>query len=375
VNEQAPRIRVALTVEQLWQSVPGGSGTYIRELAAQLVGRPDVAPTAVRARGAVDGTKGLPTGLPVLASRLPRPALYEAWSRLRRPAVPSHGAIDVVHATTWAIPPRSAPLVVTVHDLAFVRNPAHFTPRGVRFFERALEIAREEADVVVVPSRATMLDCVQAGIAEDRIRVVPHGTSAAEVTEAASAAFRARHGIHRDFVLWCGTVEPRKNLGRLVAAYGRSLDDHDLDLVLIGPAGWGSASTEVRSALADLPAGRVHVLGHVDRADLEVAYSAARVFCFPSLWEGFGMPVLEAQAHGTPVVTSSGTSMAEVVGDGALLVDPLDVDALAHALTDAAGPRHADLAGAALRNASGYTWEHAADLTVQAYRDALAVAA
>ncbi|MFJ2300193.1 glycosyltransferase family 4 protein [Oerskovia paurometabola] len=375
MNEQAPRINVSMTVEQLWQDVPGGSGTYIKELAAQLVGRADVAPTGIRARGAAGDMKGLPPTLPVLASRLPRPALYEAWSRLRRPSVPSNGPVDVVHATTWAIPPRSAPLVVTVHDLAFERSPQHFTPRGVRFFERALEITRDEADVVVVPSRATMLDCVEAGIEKDRIHVVPHGTSAADVTDAAAADFRARHGLARDFVLWCGTLEPRKNVGRLLAAFERSVDDHDLDLVLIGPTGWGSTSSEVRTALTNLPSGRVHVLGHVTWDDLQVAYSVARVFCFPSLWEGFGMPVLEAQAHGTPVVTSAGTSMAEVVGDGALLVDPLDTDAIAHALTLAAGPQHDELASAALRNAEAYTWRRAADLTVQAYRDALGVTA
>lgn len=359
-----------MTVEQLWQDVPGGSGTYIKELAAQLVTRPDVVPSGVRARGDAGDHRGLPTDLPVLSSRLPRIALYESWSRFRRPAVPSHGQVDVIHATTWAIPPRSAPLVVTVHDLAFVRNPQHFTPRGVRFFERALEITRKEADVVVVPSRATMRDCVDAGIDEDRVRVVPHGTSAALVTDSAVADFRRRHGLERGFVLWCGTLEPRKNVGSLLAAFGTIARDLDLDLVLVGPVGWGSTSDEVREALASLPESRVHVLGHISDHDLQVAYSAARVFCFPSLWEGFGMPVLEAQAHGTPVVTSADTSMAEVVGDGAVLVDPLDVAALADALALASGPRHDELSAAALRNARTYTWEKAADLTVRAYQDA-----
>lgn len=364
-------VSVSMTVEQLWQPVAGGSGTYIRRLAEQFVARDDVQATGVRARAPLGDRGGLPAVFPLVSSALPRRALYAAWHAVRSPRVPGPPA-DVIHATTWAVPPRTAPLVVTVHDVAFRRNPAHFTPHGVRYFERALEIVRRDADLVIVPSVATLEDCLAEGLPEDRIRVIPHGTTTAPVTDDDVASWRAAHGLERPFVLWCGTLEPRKNVGALLEAYREMLDDRtELDLVLIGPAGWGETSKEVRAAVDGLPAERVHLLGKVSEVSLHVAYRAATVFCFPSLWEGFGMPVLEAMAHGVPVVTSVGTSMAEVSGDGALLVDPTSPSLLAEAIGRAAGPAHDILSRAALENAAAYTWERAADLTVAAYRDAV----
>ncbi|GAB2465209.1 glycosyltransferase family 4 protein [Xylanimonas ulmi] len=361
---------VTLVAEQLWQPVPGGSGTYIRELASALVARGDVALRAVRAAGPQGDGHGLPASVPIDQSRLPRAALYEAWTRWRLPRVPGPRP-QVLHATTWAVPPRSAPLVVTVHDLAFRRSPEHFTPRGVAFFERALTATRRDADAVIVPSLATRDDAVAAGVDPSRLHVIAHGVSAAPVDEAAATAFRARHGITRPYVLWCGAIEPRKNLGVLLDAFSRLVEETDLDLVLVGPDGWGGAAQDLRARRAALPADRVHVLGAVSWRELQEAYAAARVFCFPSLWEGFGMPVLEAQAHGVPVVTSRGTSMAEVVGGGAVLIDPLDADDVAAGIQVAVGPAHGDLAAAARANAAAYTWERSAEQHVTAYRAAL----
>jgi glycosyltransferase involved in cell wall biosynthesis len=369
-----------MTVEQLWQPVPGGSGTYIRALAEALTMLDDVEVTGIRARGPVLPDAGLPEAMDLVASRLPRAALYEGWTRLRRPHARRSSALrgrggryDVVHATTWAIPPRSAPLVVTVHDVAFLRQPEHFTPRGVRFFERSLAIARNEADVVVVPSEVSRQDCIAAGFDAERVRVIHHGTRPHHRDAAQVAAFRAAHGLTRDFILWCGTFEPRKNLSTLLAAYRVLLAaGSDLDLVLVGPAGWGGISGDVHAAVASLPADRVHLLGRLDEDELQAAYAAARAFCFPSLWEGFGMPVLEAMVHGTPVVTSGGTSMQEISGAGALLVDPLDVDELADALARAVGEEHDALSSAARGNAARYTWEASVRAHVAAYRDAIA---
>ena len=380
MNLASTRLRIAMTVEQLWQPVPGGSGTYIRALTEQFQDREDAVLTGIRARGPVDGSRGLPADMEVLSTWLPRPLLYEAWGRLRTPPVPRPGGklhakahYDVVHATTWAIPPRSAPLVVTVHDLAFLRSPEHFTTRGVSFFERALRVVRKEADIVVVPSETTRQDCLGAGIDAERLRVIHHGTQPTAVSTADVAAFRARHGLERDFVLWCGTLEPRKNLPALLRAFEHLLTaGNELDLVLVGPKGWGTTSDEVHSAVSALPADRVHALGRLDDKDLQLAYAAARVFCFPSLWEGFGMPVLEAMNHGTPVVTSQATSMAEVSGDGALLIDPHDPGAIAEAVLRAAGPDHDSLGRAARLNAATYTWQASADLHVAAYQDAIA---
>lgn len=326
-------LRVDMTVEQLWQPVPGGSGTYIRELLAEYARMPEVSVTGLSAwHGAADLASGAP-GVPVRRLPLPRPALYAAWERARRPRAGRRA--DVVHATTWAVPGSRVPLVVTVHDLAFLHDPDHFTPRGVRFFRRALEITRAEATAVIVPSQATRADCVAAGIAEDRLHVVPHGVRPPTTTAADVAAFAERHGLRRPYVLWAGTREPRKNLPTLVGAFARLLaEGADLDLVLVGPQGWGPEQAPLRGPDAE----HVHLLGHLPTDQLAAAYAGALVFAYPSLREGYGLPVTEAMAHGTAVVTSRGTSTEEVAGGAAVLVDPRDEADVARGLREAVEP-------------------------------------
>lgn len=352
---------IALTAEQLFQPVPGGSGTYIVELLRALRRRDlRVRPvTAWHPRRALSD-RGLDGAV---RAPLPRVALYEAWNRLGAPRVEHLGrsAPDVVHATTWAVPATRTPLVVTVHDLAFLRDPGHFTPRGNAYFRRSLDRVRDFADAVVVPSRQTRDECVDVGIEASRIHVVPHGVRSPRPTDAEVTAFRQRHDLPGRFVLWCGTREPRKNLRTLLAAYASAADDLEAELVLVGPDGWGDL---------DLPPGDVagvRWLGRLDDADLRCAYDAAHVFAFPSIREGFGMPVLEAMAHGTPVVTSAGSPMADIAGDAALLVDPADPDDLAAALVRASGPAHEALAQASLRRAALFSWDAAAGATNEVY--------
>lgn len=365
--------RVAMVVEQLWQPVPGGSGRYIVELAREL-GAQGIRPHGIAARhGAGEpSARDLEVDMPVSRSRLPRRALYAAWDRLDRPAV--DGLVpeaDLIHATTWAIPPTAKPLVVTVHDVAFLRDPAHFTSHGAAYFTRALARAKTRADLIVVPSQATARDCLEAGVREDRLRVIPHGVRHTEVGVDQIDAFAARRDLARPYILWVGTHEPRKNLAVLLRAYRLLLDrETDLDLMLVGPAGWGD-DTEERSLLATLPADRVHVAGRLGDLDLACAYARARVFCFPSIWEGFGLPVLEAMDQGAPVVTTRGTSMAEVTGDAGLLVDPSSAEELADALAAAAGSDHDRLATQGRIRAAGFTWAASARAHVQAYRDVL----
>lgn len=363
-------LRTALTVEQCWQPVPGGSGSYIAELTRALAQDPTLDVVGLAARhGADEAPRPAPTGR-VVQAPLPRVALYEAWNRLRRPRAEAvTGPLDVLHATTWAVPGRRAPLVVTVHDLAFLREPDHFTARGNAFFRRALDIVRAEAAHVVVPSGTTRDDCVAHGFDAGRITVVPHGVRAAPVEAGHVAAWRRSRGIERPYVLWCGTLEPRKNVARLVAAFAAARAEGRLehDLVLVGPAGWGETARDVERALEALPAGSVHLLGRLDDAELQIAYAGAATFAFPSLWEGFGMPVLEAMAHGIPVVTSAGSAMAEFAGDLGVLVDPLDVDAIAAGLVTAVAREDGD----ALRDrAATYTWAASAAAHAEVYRSA-----
>lgn len=362
-------VRVAMTVDQSWAPVPGGTAVAVIETVRALRERPDVQVIGVAARHHLPAPSPWSVPPPVAHLMLPSRLLYPAWQYLRAPAVQrATGPVDVVHATTFAIPPAAgAALVVTVHDLAFVRRPDQFTRNGVRFFERGLELTRREADVVVCPSEATAQDCIDRGVGRDRVRVVPHGVRVPPQEPDAVDRFRRLHRLRAPYVLWCGTLEPRKNVGRLLRAYDLLVDEGtDVDLVLVGPRGWGNLDLPVRHM------DRVHFLGFLAPEDLHAAYAGAHAFVYPSTWEGFGLPVLEAMAHGVPVVTSAGTSMAEFVGNGGLLVDPTDVHGIAAALHDAVGPSHDDLAENARATAQKYTWEATAAGMIAAYRSVVA---
>ncbi|WP_136519411.1 glycosyltransferase family 4 protein [Cellulomonas telluris] len=368
-----PALRVGVTVEQLWQPTPGGSGTYVRELVAGLRHRPDAAVVGLAARGHC-GHPDLPEDLVVRTSPLPRAATYEAWRRSRSGVLAGlltgtrRGELDVVHATTWAVPPAAVPLVVTVHDLAFLRDPSHFTPRGNAFFRAALAVAQREAAAVVVPSATTADDCLRHGLPHERVHVVPHGVRVPPVSGEDVADFRSRHGLHRPYVLWCGTLEPRKNLDRLVAAHRSVASRIGLDLVLAGPRGWGGTHEQLAAGTDGAAGPTVHLVGRLSDDDLARAYAGAALFAFPSVWEGFGLPVLEALAHGVPVVTSAGTSMAELVtADCAVLVDPLSERDLADGLVRAARDRDALAAGARAR-AAEFDWATSTAAHVAVYR-------
>lgn len=358
-------MRVAITLEQCWHEVPGGTASSVLETLAVLKNLPDVEMLGVAARHSALPPPPWVPPVQMYQLPLPRPLLYETWHGLRWPRVQrATGKVDVIHATTMAIPPKSAPLVVTVHDLAFLKEPAHFTRHGLRFFNRGLSLARRSADVVLVPSQATFTECIEAGFDISRLRLVPHGVRVPIVSPEQVKEFTASHGLPERYVMWCGTLEPRKNVSSLLRAFEivrRS--DPELGLVLVGPSGWGSVEVPATEG--------VQLLGFLGFDELHAAYAAARAFCYPSLREGFGLPVLEAMAHGVPVVTSAGTSMVEFVHDAGLLVDPLDVDAIADALRHAVGPQHDALAAAARERASHYSWESAAQATVAAYREAV----
>ena len=324
--------------------------------------------TGIAARHPDPPAADLAPPVPVVHSRLPRYALYRSWAHLGRPRAEDATDCDVVHATTWAIPPTRRRLVVSVHDLAFLREPEHFTPRGVRFFTRALARVVTEADAVVVPSIATARDCLGAGIEPERVHVVPHGAPAWDVADADVAAARARHRLPDRFVLWVGTREPRKNLTTLLEAFALLAGtDPDLHLVLVGPAGWGEAEAAGTGPWRR----RVHHLGRLPGADLPAVYAAATAFAFPSLWEGFGLPVLEAMTVGTPVVTTAGSAMAEITAATGVLVDPHEVADLAAGLARAVGPERAALGAAGRTRARDFTWDASARAHLAVYGGAL----
>ena len=299
--------------------------------------------------------------IPVSQLRVPRRLMYECWAGYRWPSVEdATGPVDVIHATGIAVPPRTVPLVVTVHDLAFLRWPAMFTRNGVRFFRRNLEVTRREADIVLCPSEVTASDAEDAGLSSERIRVIPWGVDQERATDEDIERVRRRYDLPDRYVLWVGTIEPRKGVPTLVDAF-RRLGDPDLGLVLAGPSGWHESLPSVA------PEEAISAIGFVPSDDLPALYAGAAVFCFPSRLEGFGLPVLEAMSQGTPVVTTAGTATEEVLGDGGLAVAP-EPDVLSSALAEVLSGE--DGFGAAARaRAAAYTWEKVGESLTALYRE------
>jgi glycosyltransferase involved in cell wall biosynthesis len=358
---------VAVTLEQCWHRVPGGTAVATLEQVRALQARDDLELIGVSARHRSAPPEPFRPPVPVAALPLPRRLLYRAWHSIRRPSVQSAtGPVAIIHATAVAIPPKTAPLVVTIHDLAFLADPSHPTRHGGRFFRRATDLARRHADLVLCPSRATMAECEAAGFDPARLRLVPWGVTATPATEEEVERVRRVHRLRRPYVLFAGTVEPRKNLAGLTEAF-RHLDGRDVDLVLVGPAGWNERLADRIADLGD----RARALGFVPATDRDALLAGAAVFCYPSLREGFGLPVLEAMAQGTPVVTSMGTATEEVADGAGLLADPNDpasiADALAKVLDDATIA--ADLGAQGRARAAAFTWERTAERTAAAYAE------
>ena len=254
-------------------------------------------------------------------------------------------ALDVLHCTTFRGPARSSvPTVVTVHDLAILRAPEAF-PRWHRLYGRAgLERVLRSAEAIVAVSEFTRGEVLAlVDVPEERVRVVPNGVDALFTPDGPHA--------EGDYVLAVATLEPRKNLARAVDAAREA----GVELRVVGARGWGGVDV----------AGWV---GEVPDTELAALYRGARCVVYPSLYEGFGLPVLEAMACGTPVVTSRATAMEEVAGDAAILVDPLDVSAIAAGIREAESRRD-ELARLGVVRAGNFTWERTASAVLEIWRE------
>jgi glycosyltransferase involved in cell wall biosynthesis len=358
-DDDAPTLRVAYTFEQCWHRVPGGMATAAVEVARALRSCDDLELVGVAGRHARPAPAAYTPPVAVRTVPVGRPWLYESWLRFGWPKVEgATGVVDVVHATGLVPAACDAPLVVTVHDLAFMHAPEQFSRHGVRVMRRSLDVIRQRAALVLCSSAVTVADCADHGIAESRLRLVPLGTAAVAVGEEDAERVRRHYRLPAEFILFLGTIEPRKNLRRLAAAVSAN---GDRPLVVAGVDGWGNARPDVD---AD-----VRFIGFVPPHDLAGLYRAASVFAYPSEREGFGLPVLDAMAQGTPVVTSRGTSTEEVAGDAAELVDPFDVDSIADGLARA-DARRTELGERGRHRAAAMTWQATARATMAAYREA-----
>ena len=295
------------------------------------------------------------------------------------PAALRRLGVDIFHGMDHVGIPlvgRSCKYVVTVHDVIPLILPETFTPRHRLVVRMALARVRRKADLVVVPSHAVKRDVVRrVGLPEDRVVVTPEGCEPRFRPVRSAAALRdvaARYGLPARYVLAVGTLEPRKNLTTLLEAFARLRRDGevhaDLRLVLAGARGWLDEPifATVRSLGLD---DAVRFTGFVDDDDLPAVYSGAALFVFPSLHEGFGLPLLEAMACGVPVVTSNVSSLPEVAGDAATLVDPRDgrglAAAIARLLRDEA--LHDRLREAGIARARQFSWAATARRTLDAY--------
>ncbi|MHB1139982.1 MAG: glycosyltransferase family 4 protein [Microthrixaceae bacterium] len=375
--------RVAITVTQCWHRVPGGTATSIQRLVDALAATEQVDLVGVAPRGelrrpstwrGVDVPTGWVPDVALARLPLPLPVLYDAWTRLGRPTVTaSTGPVDLVHLTVPVTPPRDVvPLVATVHDLFPLTHPQLMTGRGAGLMAAGLDTIRERAVRVVVPSETVARECRAHGFDADRLRVVPWGVRQDGPDELDARRIRDRLGLHGPFVLFLGTLEPRKNLAGLLDALVQ-LGRPDVTLVVAGPDGWGDPVAGPSGVgLGDVP-GPVLRLGYVPEHDLPALQRAADVCCVPSLAEGFGLPVLEAMAAGAAVVTTRDTATGEVGGDGARSVDTSSPTSLAAALGEILDDPDgaADLRSRARARAAEFTWERTARATLAVYDEVL----
>ena len=299
--------------------------------------------------------------------------LARLWHRLRLP-IPVEtitGPLDLFYSPDFVLPPtrRTTRTLLTVHDLSFLRYPDHFVPKLVRYLNAVVPRSVARADRVLADSEATRADLVTyLGTPPEKVEVLYSGVDqrfCPQPEQGEVERIRARYGLdERPYVLSVGTVQPRKNYVRLIRAFV-SLKV-EAQLIIAGGRGWLYQDI---LAEAEKHPERVRMLGFVDDADLPALYRGASLFVFPSLYEGFGLPVLEAMACGVPVVCSDASSLPEVAGDAALPVDPLDTgglaEAMARALEDAELRREMTAKG--ITRAARFTWEQAARQLLAAF--------
>jgi glycosyltransferase involved in cell wall biosynthesis len=370
-------MRIAIFADQLNYDQPGGIGTYLRHLVPGVAGRLESGSLLLAHHGPHDerlfpGLAGVEEAC--LGAR--RDIMGLAWHTMGRPRLERYlGELDLVHAPSLVFPPSRAPLAATVHDLCILKYPGAFPSRWKAFHHRGLRLILRHARAILADSRSTRDDIRSLiGKSDPRIRVVPLGVDAPEHPgEEEVEQVLAKHQLAPGYILFMGTIEPRKNLSRLVqayAAFGAEEKGRGGELVLVGAPGWMGR----RELSRIVSQAGVRWLGFLPQRELEAIYRAAAIFVYPSVYEGFGLPVLEAMARGLAVVTSDSSSLREVGEGVALLVDqtdPMELRKAMRRLIDDEDMR-GELAEKGRERAAEYPWERTVELTMQAYEDILA---
>ena len=363
------RVAIDVTVAQLGRAGPHVYITELTRALGQLMGE-RLRPIASRLAAPVHARRSASDRLRTLGRDL-------WWHQVGVTLAARRAGAALLHLPAGIGPVWSRlPTVLTIHDLNVLRFPELFRPWFRHYARVVLPRAARAADAIITVSHASKADVVDGlGIPEERVTVVPNGVDPAFAPLAPDGEraheVRRRYGLQDNFVLTVGSVEPRKNLPRLLEAVSQlrtRSDTADVVLVHAGPEGWlanGVSRTVQAHGLSDA----VRFLGYVPKRDLAALYGLARLTAYPSLYEGFGLPVAEAMACGCPVVTSNVSSLPEVAGDAGLLVDPGSVEEIAAGIaalwTDAA--RRRELAARGRAQARRFTWDRTARETAAVY--------
>lgn len=358
----------------------GGIGRYVRQLLGALAALPDENQYRLFVAGGKPASLSNPPGprFGWRSTRISPKWLARLWHRLNLylPVEAFVGRVDVFHATDFVLPPTlpHTRTLLTVHDLSFVRVPESASPRLKVYLDTVVPRSIKRADYVLADSLATKLDLVDLyGISSDRVEVLLSGVDSVfrPIHTANFASIRAKYQIGEcPYLFAVGTVQPRKNYARLIEALSIvRAGGLEIELVIAGGKGW--LEDPIYAALDQLDMRPyVHFIGFAAEEDLPVLYSHALCSVFPSLYEGFGLPILEAMACGTPVVTSNLSSMPEVAGDAALLVYPYRVEEIADGIQSVVedSSLRQSLIQKGHERAKLFTWEKSAQQLLQVYQ-------
>jgi len=298
------------------------------------------------------------------------------WWQMGLPLHIRRSRFSVFHGTNYSVPlVKTCPTVVTIHDLSLLLWPQTHAPHLARRARWRLPLMARKADAIIVPSQGIKTEVVEhLRIDESKITVIPEAPRASFWPVAETAAVRRRLNVGDDFILFVGTIEPRKNLLTLVRAFEEIIRNSasQTQLVIAGDEGWLTGELHGFLKNADFSE-HVRLVGYLADDDLRALYSSCRIFVYPSLYEGFGLPLLEAMACGAPVITSNIPSIRETVGDVALLVTPTEVDELARSLIRLLeNPTEREQRSAAgKQHASKFSWDKTAAATLDLYRQVI----
>jgi glycosyltransferase involved in cell wall biosynthesis len=374
-------VRVLLDVSAV-PARPAGAGVYTCALAAGLAKHDAIELHLVTRRDDSERWAGIAPNSEVHAEAPSARPLRIGWEQTHAGRLAERVGADVWHGPHYTMPLRSAvPTVVTVHDLTFFDHPEWHERAKVPYFRYMIRASARRAAAVVCISHYTADRLLTLAPPHGLVAVARHGVDHDRFRSGGDPADDlrriARHGITPPYVAFVGTIEPRKNLPTLVTAFGRLARDHpDLRLALVGGDGWGSVA--VRDAIAASGiATRIIRTGYVENAVVPALFRRSDCAVYPTLEEGFGVPALEALACGAPLVTSTGSALAEVVGDAAVTVDPNDVDAIAGALRAVIedSERAAAMRSAGPIRAQAFTWQESVETHVAVYRKVAAARA